>query len=343
MNEQYYYTPNFNNSQNDYMKKQIVRDAIARRQKSELRKISSFLGSAIILYLVFQVIVSIVMSKVTLAKGSTVYDLYQSNAAFSYAVNILFISILSVGLPFGLVALINRKKYKTPIVPTKPLKFGTAAVWICFGMGLCVIANAGTSFLVTFFKNLGITLTQGDVAKPNSIFECILDIIGIAIVPAICEEFAMRCCALGLLKNYGKAFGVVSVSVVFGLLHGNVIQFIFAFLVGLVLAYITIKTESIIPAMCIHALNNGMSAVSDTVNYAAGKEVNVTVGFFAFWLLVGIIATIYLAIKHKLTIPKDDGNCVLTLGEKVSSFFFPGMILPFIVLIIMTAQTVKIG
>ena len=53
MNEQYYYTPNFNNSQNDYMKKQIERDAIARRQKSELRKISSFLGSAIILYLVF--------------------------------------------------------------------------------------------------------------------------------------------------------------------------------------------------------------------------------------------------------------------------------------------------
>ena len=95
--------------------------------------------------------------------------------------------------------------------------------------------------------------------------------------------------------------------------------------------------------MCIHALNNGMSAVSDTVNYAAGKEVNVTVGFFAFWLLVGIIATIYLAIKRKLTIPKDYGNCVLTLGEKVSSFFFPGMILPFIVLIIMTAQTVKIG
>lgn len=174
MNEQYYYTPNFNNSQNDYMKKQIERDAIARRQKSELRKISSFLGSAIILYLVFQVIVSIVMSKVTLANGSTVYDLYQSNAAFSYAVNILFISILSVGLPFGLVALINRKKYKTPIVPTKPLKFGTAVIWICFGMGLCVIANAGTSFLVTFFKNLGITLTQGDVAKPNSIFECLI-------------------------------------------------------------------------------------------------------------------------------------------------------------------------
>lgn len=38
MNEQYYYTPNFNNSQNDYMKKQIERDAIARRQKANFEK-----------------------------------------------------------------------------------------------------------------------------------------------------------------------------------------------------------------------------------------------------------------------------------------------------------------
>ena len=210
-------------------------------------------------------------------------------------------------------------------------------------MGICVIANAATSYLVAFLKTVGITLTQGDVSNPNSVFECMLNIIGIAIVPAICEEFAMRCCSLGLLKNYGKAFGVVAVSVVFGLLHGNVIQFVFAFLVGLVLAYVTIKTDSIIPAMCIHALNNGMSAVSDTVNFVAGKEINITAALFGFWLLVGIIATVYLGIKHKLTLPKENGDCVLTTGEKISSFLFPGMIIPFLLLIVMTAQTVKIG
>lgn len=167
-------------------------------------------------------------------------------------------------------------------------------------MGICVIANAATSYLVAFLKTVGITLTQGDVSNPNSVFECVLNIIGIAIVPAICEEFAMRCCSLGLLKNYGKAFGVVAVSVVFGLLHGNVIQFVFAFLVGLVLAYVTIKTDSIIPAMCIHALNNGMSAVGDTVNFVAGKEINITAALFGFWLLLGIIATVYLELSISL-------------------------------------------
>lgn len=340
---QYYYNPNFNEQQSEYMRRQIERDNIAKKQKSELKKISSWLGGAIILYLVLQVIVSFAMAKITTASGQTLYDIYQTSASFSYAVNILFISILSVAAPFGLVALINRKKYRTPIVPTKSLKFGEAVIWICFGMGVCVIANAATSYLVAFLKTVGITLTQGEVANPASVLDCILDIVGIAIVPAICEEFAMRCCSLGLLKNYGKAFGVVAVSVVFGLLHGNVIQFIFAFLVGLVLAYVTIKTDSIIPAMCIHALNNGMSAVSDTVNFVAGKEINITTALFAFWLIVGIVAAIYLGVKHQLTIPKDDGTCVLTTGEKISSFLFPGMIVPFLLLIIMTAQTVKIG
>lgn len=49
----------------------------------------------------------------------------------------------------------------------------------------------------------------------------------------------MRCCALGIVKKYGKAFGVVAVSIVFGLIHGNIIQFIFATLVGLILGYVT--------------------------------------------------------------------------------------------------------
>ena len=92
------------------MRRQIERDNIARKQKKELKKISSWLGSAIILYLVLQVVVSLAMSKITINSGQTLYDIYQSIASFSYAVNILFISILSVAAPFGLIALINKKK-----------------------------------------------------------------------------------------------------------------------------------------------------------------------------------------------------------------------------------------
>ena len=49
-------------------------------------------------------------------------------------------------------------------------------------------------------------------------------------------------------------------------------------------------------------------------------------------LRLGVIATVYLGIKHKLTLPKENGDCVLTTGEKISSFLFPGMIIPFLLL-----------
>ena len=64
---QYYYNPNFNEQQSEYMRRQIERDNIAKKQKSELKKISSWLGGAIILYLVLQVILSFAMAKISSA------------------------------------------------------------------------------------------------------------------------------------------------------------------------------------------------------------------------------------------------------------------------------------
>lgn len=338
MQGQYYYNPFENNSAySAAVQRDMQREVFVQKQKKELRGISFFLGAAIILYLVVQLIVSAVLQS-----NSQVYALYSSDPVFNYGVMILFVSIASVALPFGLVALFNRKKYRHPIIPLKPLKFGELAVWVCLGMGGCTVANVATSYLVAVLKTVGVTLTQGDSLAPNSVLACVVEFAAVAVIPAICEEFAMRCCSLQLLRNYGKGFAVVCVSIVFGLLHGNVIQFIFAFLVGLILAYITMKTDSVIPAMLVHGLNNGISAISDIVEYASGTNDKLVSYLFAFWFAVGVIALIYLALKRKLKLQRENDGCVLTLGEKVSAFI-PGMIIPFVILIIMTATTVKIG
>lgn len=341
---QYEYAYNGGYQYNSFIQKQYEQAQMIKDQKSQLRKISFGLGCAVIAYIVIQLVASMVLLRVDYGSG-TLYDLYQDNAIFSYAFNILFISILAVAVPFGFVALINRKKYRHSIIPSKKTDFSNTLIWICFGMGCCVVANIVTNLFISFLETkFGITLTQGETAAPDSLAACILDIIGIAVVPAVCEEFAMRCCSLQLLRNYGKGFAVVAVSVVFGLLHGNVIQFVFAFLVGLTLAYITIKTDSIAPAIFVHMLNNGMSAFSDTLKYITGNsELNITGVMFAFWFSVGLISFIYLAVKKQLKIEKEENDCLLGTGQKISSFLFPGMIIPFLILIFMTAQTVHRG
>ena len=201
--------------------------------------------------------------------------------------------------------------------------------------------------MIPLFKAFGYGLTSNSAGDPNSVFACVIALIGTAIVPAICEEFAMRCCCVQLLRKYGNGFAVLSISIVFGLLHGNVIQFVFAFLVGLILGYITVKTDSVVPAILVHALNNGMSVVASIVRYAATDTAadSVTVGMYVFWLLVGAAATIYLLVKKQLYTPKAQvapNPEAPTFGQCMGAFFgTPGMIVSFIPLVVLTIFSIQ--
>lgn len=341
---QYYYDP-FNNGNyqsnayNEQVQRMYEREQRKKAEKSELRKVSFALGSAIVAYIVFQTLASLALMKFSL------YSLYNENAVFQYAFNVIFISVLSVAVPFGVVALFNRKKYRGPIVPNRPIKTSRCFAWVCFGMGCCIVVNMAVNYIVAFLKTaFNIKLTQGESLSPDSVFACIMEVIALAVIPALCEEFAMRCCSLQLLRKYGTGFAVLAVSMVFGLLHGNVIQFLFAFAVGAILAYVTVKTESIVPAILIHMLNNGMSAVQDIFKYASGEKASdyAIVAMFVFWIVSGVLASVYLFFKKEFKGINDSGTSVLTNGEKMAAFF-PGMIIPFFILILMTAQTVSIG
>lgn len=171
----------------------------------------------------------------------------------------------------------------------------------------CIAADYIVAVMMTVSESLGYELTQGETPDPENAFACVISALATAIVPAVCEEFAMRCCSLGLLKKYGKALGVVGVSLVFGLLHGNLIQFVFATLVGLILGFVTVKTDSIVPAVLIHGFNNGMSVLTLIVEYCFGTDASgyASTAVFVFWIAAGIVCTVILAVKHKLSFKLD--------------------------------------
>lgn len=256
------------------------------------------MGACVLAFVLVQFIASAV-----LLMSERVYELYETSSIFQNSFGILFVELLAVALPFGVMAFLNRDKYKsTPLIPNKHIRFSDLSLWVGFGMLCCIAANYIVAIMMTLSESLGYELTQSDTLEPENLFACFIAAVSTAIVPAVCEEFAMRCCSLGLLRKYGKAFGVVAVSLVFGLLHGNLIQFVFATLVGLVLGFVTVKTDSIIPAVIIHGFNNGMSVVVLIAEYFFGTAVseNVSAGLFIFWIVVGIICAIILAAKHKL-------------------------------------------
>lgn len=96
----------------------------------------------------------------------------------------------------------------------------------------------------------------------TSIIGILLFILQVAILPAIFEELLFRSAMLRILSKYGNVASILITAFCFGLMHQNLTQGIFAFLMGIVLAFITIRTKSIIPAMAIHFLNNFVSVIA---------------------------------------------------------------------------------
>lgn len=83
--------------------------------------------------------------------------------------------------------------------------------------------------------------------------------IVLVVVAPLTEEPLFRGIMLhGFARNYGTWWAVLGTSFLFGAIHLNPWQFMGAFFLGIVFAWWTLKTRSILPATLGHALNNGM-------------------------------------------------------------------------------------
>lgn len=94
----------------------------------------------------------------------------------------------------------------------------------------------------------------------------------IAITPAVCEELIYR----GVLyRNYRKSgivTGMLLSGFLFGIMHMNLNQFSYAFVLGILLALVVEITGSMLPAMFLHLYINGRSVVvvNVVVRYLSG-------------------------------------------------------------------------
>lgn len=76
-----------------------------------------------------------------------------------------------------------------------------------------------------------------------------------AVLAPVFEEILFRGLILRMLQPAGKKFAIFASAYFFGVFHGNVVQTPFAFLVGLVLGYVTVE-YSLWWAIVLHLINN---------------------------------------------------------------------------------------
>ena len=260
-------------------------------EKKDLRKLGTLAGSALLLFVTFQLICVLAISILGLEKE------YYEDRNMTYAIGTL-VSVFSILVPFVIIWLCLGDKKKTCLNLGKPYGSKLMMLAIPIGMMVCMIGNFATNYISVFFEDFfGIVFESPDMQTPNTPLGIIAFFLQISVVPALVEEFAVRGIIMMPLRKYGNLFAVVVSSAIFGLMHGNLVQAPFAFIVGFGIGYLVITTGSMWTGVIIHFLNNFFSCfITLLYDYVPETAVNITYyAFVALFFISGTICTLFFA------------------------------------------------
>lgn len=176
--------------------------------------------------------------------------------------NILTIltAICNYVLPFPVFYYLMRK-IKAEKLEKTTLGIKTFILYLAITMTLMWIGN----LLGLAVTSLIGTATQTEISNPvqNLIHstDIWLNLLLISIIGPIFEEIIFRKILIDRTIKYGARVSIIISAVIFGFFHGNLSQFIYAFLLGGFFAYVYIKTGRIIYTITLHIIINLMGSV----------------------------------------------------------------------------------
>lgn len=132
-------------------------------------------------------------------------------------------------------------------------------------------------------------------------YQLILLFFTLAIVPAFVEELLFRGMILQSLLPYGRTTAVLFSALLFGVMHQNAGQLLYATVAGLFLGYVYATTRSFWCCVLIHFCNNFLSLVH-TLLLERLPEENATLLLFLMEIVLfvlGIVAAVYLILHQK--------------------------------------------
>lgn len=132
----------------------------------------------------------------------------------------------------------------------------------------------------------------------------------VAVAPGICEELLFRGFMLRFFEKYGMKISIVLSGLMFAAFHLDPFRFVPVFLLGMLLAYLTLRSGSIVNAMILHTLNNGFAVF--VMSFAGSKYLQIFLQDgenLKYWVAAPALLILSLAIYyfHKIT---GENECV---------------------------------
>lgn len=177
---------------------------------------------------------------------------------------------------------------------------------ILLSVGLLYLLNPIITLYSNELNKLG--LFVGEDLSINSTLDLFLNLAVLALLPAITEELLFRGMIFQGLRGLGKWPAILLSSGAFSLMHTNLAQFPYTFILGIALGFLMWETRSLWLCMLMHFVNNAAVLITtfaeggseDISSAAANINVFLAIGLmFAAGLLTWLVFFLINKVEKK--------------------------------------------
>lgn len=252
---------------------------------------------------------------------------YISSSSIFPAINM--ITFLTANVGFAFIGLKWAKIKPSSMIKTKDLRFGDILKYCLSGLFLLIVSAYISSGIEDIFSQYGFTtdVADSDYGKTGLGF-AIMTVYSCIIAP-VTEEIFFRGTLMKIFSKSSQRFGIIASAVFFGLAHGNLPQFMLAFLVGIFFGHIDMKHNSIVPSVIVHIFINSMVTVITELKGEAILFAGFTLLIFAA-AIVGLVMLLLFRKECRLPVPtpaqtrrgfaiaKTSVGCIIAFGAYIA-------------------------
>lgn len=314
----------------NYENKNLEKQVVYSRNIYNLKDSGNVFLFALILPILVSLIFSMIANVIAGARGIEA-SVITDNMWFMTAY-----SIVSILCYAGIYLVYNKiQKIDFKAINLKfNLKWHTYLIMIVVG----VISLFGIQYFISIIDDLLISLGYNMAStsiNPTSWGTFFLSVFVMAILPAIGEELIFRGIILnGLRTRFNDIASIFISAILFVLMHQNLQQLIYPFLLGSIMAWAVVRSGSLISSVIIHFTNNFLVVLLTFIQNMTGWSVALPREWWFYLIAIVLLLLTMLSIflldryyfKHKSkdNIEKENGKIpiVFYVSIGISVLFF---------------------
>lgn len=308
------------------------------------RKHFSKLGLMFLLGTIVIFVAQIAASMVYLLKPEWAWD---ANITMMLSILPMYL----IGMP---VLILLVKQVPAERVEKHSMKAGSFVLAAIMCFAVAYVSNFAGNILTWIIGALKGSSVQNEILNVATSVSTWMVLLYMVICAPFMEEYVFRKLIVERTVRYGQGAAVLMSGLMFGLFHGNLNQFVYAFTLGMFLAFLYVKTGKLKITIAIHMIFNFMGGLVSTrildlidldeyirvaeegsmaammdymMGHLAGWIVYLLYMLFIFGIMIaGIVLVIVFLAKKRFVLNR--GTVVLPKGKRLSAMLLNvGMIL----------------